>query len=290
MFALSVIIAVLLPCIILKCPGSWNGKPVDRAKDVRRPYAEHHQKHQARPIYRPSPPKPCAAAHQQHAYIESPHSKGKDHFGIAKIGRPHALLRQQRANQQPNSHAMKADHQRTMTDLVHRLKGGSQARNDGLFRSFSRFSCMQIEQAGQQAEDQRSIGGQQRANVDDDPAVARPGRTNVYLSGPIAGNTTSRNASGRAKSPKESARNRIQIRRKAPTISSASSDCISRVPTGIQRCASPSISASDTKWKTKPRDRGHDKNSAPTAQVVEHRRQSAKRRHPVTDRRDPEPE
>ena len=153
---------------------SWRSEPVDGRELVRSPDGEDDQEDKAGEVDGAASAQAGVATDEDHADVGEPHGEGEKDLWIEEVAGTDGLLGDERADEQADGHAGKAEEERLECDLVGGVERGEPG--DGGCLLLEAAFLDQVEKGGQQADEEGCIGGEYQDYVeDDDPAGVEGG-------------------------------------------------------------------------------------------------------------------
>ena len=125
------------------------------------------------------------AADVDHDNVDEPHCEGQEDFGIAEVGGADGHLCNERADEKACRHAREAEEKGFEGDLVQDFEWGFERREPGEGGGFLLEAALlnQVEQRGQEREQKRGVGGEEKSDVEEDPAGVEGGEGGGFLTG-----------------------------------------------------------------------------------------------------------
>ncbi len=170
---------------------------MDGAELVGNPDGEDDEKDEAGEIDGAASAQAGLAADEDHADIGQPHGEGEQNLGIEEVGGSNGQLGDERADEQAGGHAGQTEEERFKSDLV----GGFERRQpgDGGELSLETAFLNQVQERGEDIEEERGVGGEQKGYVQEDPAGVEVGEGSHLLAGAEGGKQAEQEAEGQQK-------------------------------------------------------------------------------------------
>ena len=154
---------------------------MDYAELVGGPDGEDDEEDEAGKIHGAASAQTGLATDVDHADVSKPHGEGEKNLGVAEVTGTDRDLSYKGADEQAGGHAGKAEQKGFVGDLV----DGFERRQPSQARGFLFEAALlnEIEKGRKEAEEERSVGGQQKCYMEEDPDAAVDDKPGSFAAG-----------------------------------------------------------------------------------------------------------
>jgi len=132
------------------------------------PYGEDDEEDEAGEIDGFTSAKTGVAADVDHADVGEPHGEGEQDLGVEEVGRTDGLLGDEGTDEEAGGHAGEAEEEGLEGDLIGCFERGKPGESGGFLLEATLLN--EVEERGYQREKQGGVGGEQKSDVEEDPA------------------------------------------------------------------------------------------------------------------------